>query len=278
LRLKIRPGTSMSSYGKYQVLQKIGAGASGEVFKGFDPAIKRNVAIKTCTTPDEETRQRFSREAEISGNLHHPNIVTIYDLGWEGDVAYLVQEFLKGEDLDRKIKRREEIPYGTKLRILAEIASGLEYAHSRGVVHRDVKPGNVRILADGSCRLMDFGVAKLIHEESSLTRTGMTLGTRAYIAPEQIRGKSADGRSDMFSFGVTAYELLAYRRPFEGDSAIEVLHMIVEGEPPPLPQVWADCPEGIWPLVERCLEKEPGDRFADFGEVRSELERLRAAL
>jgi len=266
----------MTSFGKYQVLQKIGAGASGEVFKGFDPAIKRNVAIKTCSASDEETRLRFCREAEISGNLHHPSVVTIYDFGREGDVAYLVQEFLTGEDLDRKIKRDEAMPYATKLGYLVQIAGGLEYAHSRGVVHRDVKPANVRVLSDGSCRLMDFGVARLIHEESSLTRTGMTLGTTAYVSPEQIRGRPLDGRSDMFSFGILAYELMAYRRPFAADSAIEVLHLIVQGEPEPLHKAWPECPEGLWPVLQRCLQKEPTERFADFGEVRIALEQLPA--
>jgi serine/threonine-protein kinase len=265
----------MTSFGKYQVLQKIGAGASGEVFKGFDPVIKRNVAIKTCSTTDEEKRLRFCREAEISGNLHHPSIVTVFDFGQDAEVAYLVQEFLSGEDLDRKIRRRDDLPYATKLGYLVEIASGLGFAHSRGVVHRDVKPGNVRVLSDGTCRLMDFGVARMIHEESSLTRTGMTLGTTAYVSPEQIRGRPLDGRSDMFSFGILAYELLAYRRPFVSDRAIEVLHLIVEGEPEPLPAVWPECPPELWAIVRRCLEKEPDTRFRDFGEVGAALEAVR---
>ncbi len=257
----------MRTFGKYEVTEQIGAGSFGDVFKGFDPTIKRNVAIKTCTTAGEEARLRFQREAEISGNLHHANIVTLYDFGFEGDTAYLVQEFLAGEDLDERIRRREPMSLEVKLGYLSQIAAGLEYAHSKGVIHRDVKPGNVRILRDGTAKLLDFGIAKLIHEESVLTRTGMTLGTTAYVSPEQILGKQVDGRSDVFSYGILAYELLTFQRPFQAASGIDLLHAIVSSDPEPMFVVWPECPPALSALVERCLEKDPDRRFQGFREV-----------
>ncbi len=266
----------MLTFGKYEVREQIGAGSFGEVFKGFDPTIKRNVAIKTCTTAGHEARLRFSREAEISGNLHHPNIVTLYDFGFENDTAYLVQEFLVGEDLDERIRRQEPMSLAVKLGYLLQIAQGLEYAHSKGVIHRDVKPGNVRILRDGTVKLLDFGVAKLLHEESVLTRTGMTLGTTSYVSPEQILGKPLDGRSDIFSYGVLAYELLAFQRPFQAASGIDILHLIVSSEPEPMFVAWPQCPPAVWRLVERCLEKQPDRRFQSFSEVIAALESLEA--
>ncbi len=232
------------------------------------------MAIKTCTTTGEEARARFRREAEISGNLHHPNIVTLYDFGFEGETAYLVQEFLKGEDLDDRIRSGKPMSLEEKLACLLQVAQGLEYAHSKGVIHRDVKPGNVRILPDGSVKLLDFGVAKLMHEESVLTRTGMTLGTAAYVSPEQILGRPMDVRSDVFSFGVLAYELLALERPFHGASSIDVLHQIVDSEPRPIEELSPDCPEVLRRIVARCLEKEPDRRFQGFGEVIGELRPL----
>lgn len=266
----------MRTFGKYEVRKQIGAGSFGDVFKGFDPVIKRNVAIKTCTTVGEEARVRFCREAEISGNLHHPHIVTLYDFGVEGETAYLVQEFLSGEDLDDRIRSQEPMSLEAKLSCLLQIAQGLQYAHGKGVVHRDVKPANVRLLRDGSVKLLDFGVAKLIHEESVLTRTGMTLGTTAYVSPEQILGRAIDARSDVFSYGVLAYELLSFERPFRGASGVEILHQIVSSEPEPLPEVWPDCPAKLSKIVERCLEKESDRRFQDFGEVIGELQALRS--
>ncbi len=264
----------MLKFGKYEVRKQIGAGSFGDVFKGFDTVIQRNVAIKTCTTAGEEARTRFCREAQISGNLQHPNIVTLYDFGIEGETAFLVQEFLTGEDLDDRIRRGEVVPLGTKLDWLEQIAEGLRYAHGKGVIHRDVKPGNVRVQRDGTAKILDFGVAKLMHEESVLTRTGMTLGTTAYVSPEQISGKELDARSDIFSYGVLAYELLTYERPFAGASGIEMLHAIVSSDPRPLADVWPECPPALAAFLGRCLEKEPDRRYQSFAEVLEELRAL----
>ncbi|MEM1181492.1 MAG: serine/threonine-protein kinase, partial [Acidobacteriota bacterium] len=266
----------MRQIGKYHVKEQIGVGGFGEVFKGFDPYIKRVVAIKTCSTHNDEIRSRFFQEAEIAGNLNHKNITTIHDFGVEGELPYLVQEYLSGEDLDHKIKRRDPLPYAEKLVYLIQIARGLAHAHEHGVIHRDIKPANVRILEDGSAKIMDFGIAKLAQQESGLTQTGMTLGTAAYLSPEQIRGQSVDSRTDIFSFGVLAYELLTYRRPFDGNQISAVLYQLLHHEPPPMREVWPDAPPGASAVVGRCLAKDPSGRYDDAGALLHALERLSA--
>ena len=267
----------MRQIGKYHVQEQIGVGGFGEVFKGFDPYIKRPVAIKTCSTHNDEIRSRFFQEAEIAGNLNHKNITTIHDFGVEGELPYLVQEYLSGEDLDHKIKRRDPLPYAEKLVYLIQISRGLAHAHENGVIHRDIKPANVRILEDGTAKIMDFGIAKLAQQETGLTQTGMTLGTAAYLSPEQIRGQAVDARTDVFSFGVMAYELLTYRRPFDGTQISAVLYQLLHNEPPPMREVWPDAPAGAAAVVGRCLEKDPAKRYRDADEVLHALERLSAS-
>ncbi len=269
---------SVAAFGKYQVVQKIGQGGFGEVYEGRDPLLNRRVAIKTCSSRDEELRQRFSREAEIAANLRHPNIVTIFDFGHQGDVSYLVQEYLSGEDLDHKIKRREPLEEATIRDYLLQIASGLKYAHSREVVHRDIKPANIRILEDGQVRIMDFGIAKLLTAQTQLTRTGMALGTAAYLPPEQIMGQQVDQRADLFSFGVLAYELIAGERPFSGDSMSTILYAIAHRQPAPVTSHCPQCPSRLAALIETCLAKDPANRYPGFAEVIAELERPAAAM
>ncbi len=261
----------MQKAGKYEILRKIGTGGFGVVYEGRDPFIKRRVAIKTCTSEDEEMRQRFFREAEIAGNLEQKNIVTIFDFGFEDGVPYLVQEYLPGEDLDHKITRRDPLTLPQKLEILLQVAQGLAYAHARGVIHRDIKPGNIRVLEDARVKIMDFGIAKLADVESGLTKAGMTVGTAAYLPPEQIRGDKVDSRADIFSFGVVAYELLAYQRPFDGKTLSTLLYQILSQEPVPLGEMLFDQPERISKLVMRCLEKDAADRPPSFDAVVGEL-------
>lgn len=264
----------METLDKYQVLEKIGVGGFGVVYKAYDPFIKRAVAIKTCTSEEAETRERFMREAEIAGNLHHRNIVTVYDFGFRDGVPYLVQEYLSGEDLDRKIKRREYLSLPEKLLYLLQIARGLQYAHSRGVVHRDIKPANIRILEDDTAKIMDFGIAKLAQQEQALTQAGITLGTAAYLAPEQIRGAAFDSRTDLFSFGILAYELLAFERPFQGAEISAVFYKILHENAPPLRSKAPDCPEELERIVMRCLEKDPAGRYPGCSELLADLEAL----
>jgi|CXWL01.1.fsa_nt_gi serine/threonine-protein kinase len=264
----------MESLGKYQIVEKIGEGGFGVIFKGFDPFIKRAVAIKTCTSEAEDIRSRFYNEAQIVGNLQHRNITTVYDFGVVEGVPYLVQEYLTGEDLDRKIKRKEFLPYPEKLLYLVQIARGLEFAHSRGVIHRDIKPANIRILEDGAAKIMDFGIAKLAQQESGLTQTGMTLGTAAYLAPEQIRGESVDQRTDIFSYGLLAYELLTYARPFSGQQISTLLFQILNEEPKSIAERWPSCPPELQAVIERCMAKDPARRYPSMTEVLRDLDAL----
>jgi serine/threonine protein kinase len=260
--------------GKYEILDKIGEGGFGVVYHGRDPFIKRDVALKTCTSSNEEVRRRFFREAEIAGNLHHPNIVTVHDFGLDGDLPFLVQEYLPGRDLDTHIASGESLSLDARLRILDQVARALAYAHERGVIHRDVKPANIRILDGLRVKVMDFGIARLADHETRLTRTGTTLGTVAYLAPEQLRGKAVDHRADLYSFGVVAYELLCGRRPFDAPTLPQLFYALLNQAPKPLRERGAECPVALERLVHRCLEKLPEDRYADFGELRRELRAL----
>ena len=264
----------MERLGKYQIVEKVGVGGFGVVYKAYDPFIKRHVAIKTCSAEDKETRERFLREAEICGNLQHRNIVTVFEFGFESETPYLVQEYLSGEDLDKKIKRRDFLPMPERILWLMQIARGLEFAHSRGIVHRDIKPANIRILDDGTAKILDFGIAKLAQQQSTLTQAGITLGTAAYLAPEQIRGEAVDARTDVYSFGVLAYELLAFERPFAAKEIPTLFYKVLNEPPPPLERLVRDCPPDLLAIVSRCLSKTPAGRFAPTGELVGALEQL----
>ncbi|MCP4657962.1 MAG: serine/threonine protein kinase [bacterium] len=264
--------------GRYEIIDKIAQGGFGEVFTARDGVLKRLVAVKTCTSPEEPLRRRFVREAEIAGRLEHPNITTVYDSGFHGETPYLVEEYLTGEDLEEQIRRRRPATPAERVATLLQVARGLEYAHAQGVIHRDVKPANIRVLADGRVKIMDFGIAKLENAHTRLTQTGAALGTLAYMAPEQLRGEAVDGRADVFSFGVVAYELLSYRRPFAADSNPAILYQILELEPPPLPERWPACPPRLAALIARCLEKDAAERFPDFTALIAELETLTGEL
>ncbi len=262
--------------GKYKVTGKLGQGSFGVVYRGRDAYIKRDVAIKVCSVEDEGLRKRFFREAEISGKLVHKNIVTVYEFGFEGGIPYLVQEMLSGEDLSRMIKRRDPIVPAVKLDYLLQVANGLGYAHTEGVIHRDIKPGNIRGLEDGRIKIMDFGIAKLASAETQLTQKGVTMGTASYLPPEQVRGAALDHRADIFSFGVLAYELLTYERPFRGNTLSALIYQILYKIPRSMSDAWSDCPAQLSELVGKCLEKKPERRFSSFAELIPELDAIRA--
>jgi serine/threonine protein kinase len=261
----------LEKIGKYEVSEQIGVGGFGAVYRGRDPFIKRTVAIKTCQVNDDEIKHRFFREAELAGNLHHRNITTIYDFGVENGIPYIVQEFLTGEDLDKKIKRADPILVARKIEILMAIADGLAYAHNASIVHRDVKPANVRVLDDGTVKVMDFGIAKSLQTESNLTQTGITLGTSAYLAPEQIRGEPIDRRTDIFSMGVLSYELLSYRKPFRGEHLSTVLYKILNDTPEPLESLSPDLPPALIAAVNRAISKSPVERYQTMEDYRQDL-------
>ncbi len=260
-------GSIPERIGKYVILGKIAEGGFAVVYRGRDPFIKREVAVKTCSVIDEELRRRFYREAEIAGSLHHRNVTIVHDFGVDGDFAYLVQELLSGEDLLTVIRRRDKMPLVDRIDILIQVAMGLAHAHSRGVIHRDVKPGNIRILENNHVKIMDFGIAKLSTAHTQLTQQGMTVGTVNYLAPEQIRDGKVTERTDIFSFGIVAYEFLTYTKPFQGTNIAELIPEILTKHPKPITELIPEYPRSLWNVVERCLGKEPSGRFSSFNEV-----------
>jgi len=262
----------LTQVGKYQIVEKVGVGGFGTVYKGRDPFIKRAVAIKTCQSDDEEIRKRFFREAEFAGNLHHRNVTTIYDFGvTEDGTPYIVQEFLTGEDLDKLIKKHVPLSLHRKVAILVDVCEGLGYAHAAGIIHRDIKPSNIRILEDGTVKIMDFGIAKSLVSPSTLTQTGITLGTASYLAPEQIRGETLDARTDIFSLGVVAYELFTGQKPFSGDHISTVLYKIMNEIPPRPGELDPTVPPALDLVVHHALEKDRTKRYAACVELMKDL-------
>ena len=262
--------------GKYEIIEQVAVGGFGVIYKGWDPFIKRTVAIKMCATPDEEVRQRFQQEAEFVGNLVHRNITLVFDYGVEDEVPYIVQEFLSGFDVDELLKAGVVQDENSIVSILLQVAEGLEFAHERGIVHRDIKPSNIRVLEDGTVKIMDFGIAKSILAASKLTQTGIALGTAGYLAPEQIQGRTVDARTDIFALGVVAYELVTGVRPFESATLSNVLYKILNEEPEYPADTSAHCSEALDRVIRRCMAKEPADRFQDASELLAELRQIAA--
>jgi tRNA A-37 threonylcarbamoyl transferase component Bud32 len=257
------------SIGRYQVLRLLGSGAMGSVVLAEDPRIKRKVAIKLMkldavrTEADQhEYLARFQREAEVSGLLNHPGIVAIYDVGEvDGYGPFLAMEFVEGQPLDGIMKAVAPLTLKEKLRIAVGLAEALDHAHAKAIVHRDVKPGNVMVGEDGRPKLMDFGIAK--REDAGLTQAGTFLGTPSYASPEQIKEGTVDNRSDIFSFGVLAFELMSGQSPFPGTSINTILYRIVNEPPVEIqPPVLGILPEGWRRIFGKVLAKQPGDRYA----------------
>ena len=253
--------------GRYQVDKELGKGAMGIVYLGKDPKIGRTVAIKTMALSQEfepaeleDVKSRFFREAETAGRLSHPNIVQIFDAGEEHDLAYIAMEFIKGHDLTKHIKANTLLPIGDVLKYVADAADALDYAHSNGVVHRDIKPANMMLIeASKTIKLMDFGIARL--SDSSKTKTGMVLGTPSYMSPEQLSGKKVDGRSDLFSLGVTLYQLLTGALPFQGESMATLMFKIANEPHVVANVIRPDLPDSINAIIDRALKKNPDERY-----------------
>ena len=215
----------MPTFGRYEILGKLGEGAMGVVYRARDTAIGRVVALKMLSAElgeDDELHQRFRREAEAVGRLNHPNVVTVYDLGQASNQLYMAMELLEGDDLRWLIEERVDIPLADRVRILAQICDGLGYAHAKGVVHRDVKPANILVTGRGIVKILDFGLARVATRQT-ITRKGMILGTPDYMAPEQAMGNAVDRRSDVFSAGSCFYEFLGGEKPFKGKTLHGVL-------------------------------------------------------
>lgn len=273
--------------GRYRLLSHLGGGASSDVYVAEDTLLRRKVALKLLRDGKADERQvrHFEREARCASMLNHPNILTIFDVGREGEVAYLASEYADGETLRRRIQRGP-MTAAEVLDVATAVSGALAAAHEAWIVHRDVKPENILLRRDGVIKVVDFGVAALSGDGDStdpLTRPGVLVGTLPYLSPEQVRAEAIiDTRSDIYSLGVVVYEMLAGRPPFEGAGVLEVLAAIVEREPAPLPEI---LPLGLRDLVTRMLRKSIYERpqtaaevAAAFGEMRLELMlRLRSA-
>ena len=263
---------------QYEIGRLIGRGGMGVVYHARERALEREVAIKVLPPDAEEAspegRERFRREARTAAQLNHSNIVPLYTFGETEGLTFFVMGYVRGEALAERLRREGRLPSDEAIRILGDLADALDYAHRKGVVHRDVKPDNV-LLEDGTGRAMlaDFGVAKGHAAGQTLTQTGMIVGTPAYMSPEQASGeRSVDGRSDLYSLGVLGYEMLGGRAVFAGSSAQELLVQHMAQAPVPLRAIVPDVPEGAAAAVMRCLEKDPGRRFPDGKALRQALE------
>lgn len=268
----------MKRIGKYEILEELGQGGMGIVYKARDPIIGRDVAIKVVqerTLHAPALKERFYREARSAGRLSHPNITTLYDIGEDDDGSpYLVMEFLGGTDLRTLLHRHHAFTLQEKIDIARQICEGLQYAHQNNVIHRDIKPDNIRVLAKNRVKIMDFGIARLDTETKTLTKE--SIGTPRYMSPEQIRGDTVDGRTDIFSFGVLFYELLTGLSPFDGERVTTVIYKILHEEPPPIELDDTPLADELQHIVERCLEKDPAERYSDFGAVLHDLSALLA--
>jgi eukaryotic-like serine/threonine-protein kinase len=270
-------GVEKPMLGRYQVEKELGRGAMGMVYLGKDPKIGRTVAIKTMALSEEfdageidEVKTRFFREAETAGRLQHPNIVTIYDAGEEHDLAYIAMEFINGHDLTRHVKLESLMPARDVMKLVADAADALDYAHLQGVVHRDIKPANLMYLpAEAKVKVTDFGVARLT--DASKTKTGMVLGTPSYMSPEQLSGKHVDGRSDLFSLGVTLYQMLTGTLPFTGDSMATLMFKIANESHAPPSTHNAGLPDCINMIMDKALQKNLESRYQRGAELATDL-------
>jgi hypothetical protein len=265
--------------GRYEIVERVGRGGMGVLYRARDAVLEREVAIKVMLgdfSGDEEGRARFYREARAAARLQHRYIVTIYEFGEEDGMPYLVMEFLRGSDLLRRMRADPPLTTDQKLDVVLQLCTALQFAHSQGVVHRDVKPANVWLLEDGNIKLLDFGIAKMA--ASTITQHAGVMGTISYMAPEVVGGKAADGRSDVFSAGVVLYELLSGHKPFEADSPTSLLLKILEGEPRPILDFVPGLPRILVQTVHLALEKNPDVRYQRAADFAADLQTARQAL
>ncbi|MEE8483508.1 MAG: serine/threonine-protein kinase, partial [Nitrospinota bacterium] len=252
--------------GRFEVTEELGRGAMGVVYKATDPKIQRAVALKVINFQQAvsggdqlQARERFLVEARATGQLSHPNILTIYDVGEEGDLAYIAMEYLEGGDLQDMIDGSKFEDYDQIYDIVRQIADGLDSAHEKGIIHRDIKPANIMMLKGRIPKIADFGLARLA--DSNLTATGTVLGTPNYMAPEQIQGRKIDGRADLFALGALFYEMLTGEKPFGGETLTSVIYRVVNEEPIPPRQLTMDVPPAMDQFMKKALAKDPNERF-----------------
>jgi serine/threonine protein kinase len=271
-------GHTVQQIGRYQILGELGRGAMGVVYRAQDPAIGRTIAIKTIRLSDltdpgerERLRERLFREAQSAGILSHPNIVTIYDILEEGGLAYIFMEFVNGAPLEKLLTAAQSPDKNTLLSILRQTAGALDYAHKKGIVHRDIKPANIMIHEDGTPKVTDFGVAKILSQQ--MTQSGTMMGTPSYMSPEQVQGADVDGRADQFALAVIAYEMLTGERPFIADYLPSLLYKICREDFVPPQRLNTTLAPAVDGVFKRALAKEAKDRYPTCAECVDDLER-----
>ena len=264
--------------GKFELHEIIGEGAMGAVWRAYDSVIRRFVALKLLSRAGRsaDAQDRFMREARAAGALQHPNIVTVYDLGESDEQLFIAMELVDGRDLSALIAVSEPLALERKLDIVIEVLQGLSYAHERGVIHRDVKPSNVRIASDGSVKIMDFGIARL--QSADVTGSGAIVGTPTYMAPEQITNGAITPATDVFAVGCLLYELLGYHKPFEAETVHGVLYQVLTTDPKPLRTMAPSIPAALERVVGKALNKVPEERYETARQMQSALFSIRAGL
>jgi len=270
------------SFGRYEILSELGKGAMGVVYQARDPLLERIVAIKTVNLamdPAEmaEYEARFYQEAKAAGGLNHPNIVTIYDIGRSGNVAFMAMEFLEGQELRALLAPGRPLPVEQVLSIAAQAAEGLAFAHEHGVVHRDIKPANLMVVRDGLVKIMDFGIARM-RSSDVLTQTGVVMGSPKYMSPEQVAGKRADHGSDIFSLGVVIYEMLTGQAPFQGENMTAIMLQTLNFAPEPASRLNPEVPAVLDFIVAKTLAKKLEDRYQGARELAADLRECLKAL
>src|SRR3954464_7167465 len=272
----------LKTLGRYNLERVLGKGAMGVVYEGVDPRLGRRVAIKTILKShlDEDTAKdysmRFVREAQAVARLNHPNVVQVFDFGEEGEIAYLVMEFIKGKELKTFFDANERFDLKEAVRIMCELCDALDFAHNAGIIHRDIKPANVMIDAQGRTKLTDFGVARVQDsDKTSVERTqaGTMVGTPAYMSPEQITGGTIDKRADIFSAGIILYQFLTGEKPFTGSGAWTIAKKIIQEEPPLPSSINTSVTPLFDAVVNKALAKDPNQRYASARELGMGLKR-----